>query len=199
MMLPKYSIIIPAHNAEDCLGRCLDSVVSQKYRNWELLVVCDACTDKTADVVRKYGEKPIIVDHQRDGLARNAGLDAARGEWVLFLDADDWWLHEYVLTQLDNTLNPAWDILFFSFIWKGQGYFSQDQHRHYVAVCNKCWRREFIGDTRFTDVYGVSDMYFDRDMLAKNPKCAYWDMPFYYYNYLHEGSINWKRVMGEQQ
>ena len=122
MMLPKYSIIIPAHNAEDCLGRCLDSVVSQKYRNWELLVVCDACTDKTADVVRKYGEKPIIVDHQRDGLARNAGLDAARGEWVLFLDADDWWLHEYVLTQLDNTLNPAWDILFFSFIWKGHIY-----------------------------------------------------------------------------
>ena len=68
MMLPKYSIIIPAHNAEDCLGRCLDSVVSQKYRNWELLVVCDACTDGTADVVRKYGEKPIIVNHQRDGL-----------------------------------------------------------------------------------------------------------------------------------
>ena len=197
MMLPKYSIIIPAHNAEDCLGRCLDSVVSQKYRNWELLVVCDACTDGTADVVRKYGEKPIIVNHQRDGLARNAGLDAVRGEWVLFLDADDWWLHEYVLTQLDNVLNPAWDILFFSFIWKGQGYFSQDWDRHYVAVWNKCWRREFIGNTRFNDVYGVSDMYFDRAMMAKKPKCAYWDMPFYYYNYLYEGSINWKRVMGE--
>lgn len=197
-MIPKYSIIIPAHNAEDCLSRCLDSVVSQKYRNWELLVVCDACTDGTADVVRKYGEKPIIVDYQRDGLARNAGLDAARGEWVLFLDADDWWMHEYVLTQLDGVLNPLWDILFFSFIWKGQGYFSQDPHRHYFAVWNKCWRREFIGDTRFTDVYGVSDMYFDKAMMAKNPSCAYWDMPFYYYNYLHEGSINWKRVMGEQ-
>ena len=197
-MIPKYSIIIPAHNAEDCLGRCLDSVVSQKYRNWELLVVCDACTDGTADVVRKYGEKPIIVNHQRDGLARNAGLDAARGEWVLFLDADDWWLHEYVLTQLDSALNPAWDILFFSFIWKGQGYFSQDQYRHYVAVWNKSWRREFIGDTRFNDVYGVSDMYFDKAMMAKNPKCAYWDMPFYYYNYLYEGSINWKRVVGKQ-
>ena len=115
-MIPKYSIIIPAHNAEDCLGRCLDSVVSQRVKDYELIVVCDACTDKTADVVRKYGEKPIIVDYQRDGLARNAGLDAARGEWVLFLDADDWWMHEYVLTQLDGVLNPLWDILFFSFI-----------------------------------------------------------------------------------
>ena len=197
-MNPKYSIIIPAHNAEGCIRTCLDSVASQHYGNYEVIVVCDACTDNTADVVRRYGAEPIIVDFQRDGLARNAGLDVARGEWVLFLDADDWWMHEYVLDQLNGVLNSDWDILFFSFLWKGQGYFSQDKHRHYVAVWNKCWRREFIGDTRFNDVYGVSDMYFDRDMMAKGPKCAYWDMPFYYYNYLHKGSINWKRVTGQQ-
>ena len=197
-MNPKYSIIIPAHNAEDCIRTCLDSVVSQNYKNYELIVVCDACTDNTADTVRRYGVEPIITNHHRDGLARNAGLDVARGEWVLFLDADDWWLHEYVLDQLNHSLDPMWDILFFSFIWKGQGYFTQGPKKHYVAVWNKCWRREFIGDTRFTDVYGISDMYFDKAMMAKGPKCAYWDMPFYYYNYLYEGSINWKRVTGEQ-
>ena len=195
-MTPKFSIIIPAHNAEGCIRKCLDSVASQRYQGYELIVVCDACTDKTAETAYRYGAKILEVDHHRDGLARNAGLDIARGEWVLFLDADDWWMHECVLEMLIPRLHPMVDILLFSFIWKGMGYFSQNAYRHYVAVWNKCWRREFIGETRFTDTYRESDLEFDKAMCAKDPRCVFWDMPFYYYNYLHEGSMNWKLVNG---
>ena len=54
---------------------------------------------------------------------------------------------------------------------------------------NKCWRRAFIGDTRFSDVPYSSDADFHREMMQKGPKLANWDTPMYYYNFLREGSL----------
>ena len=195
-MIPKFSIIVPVHNAENHMRKCMDSIAEQVYRNYELICVCDSCTDRSAEIAASYGAKVLEVEFHRDGLSRNAGLDIASGEWVLFLDDDDWWMHEYVLTMLDSMVSTQFDILLFSFIWKGMGYFTQDGQRHYVACWNKCWRREFIGETRFSDIYRESDLDFDRAMFAKGPRCALWDTPFYYYNYLHEGSMNWKLING---
>ena len=195
-MNPKYSIIIPSHNGEPHIRKCLDSVASQWYRNYELIVVCDKCEDDTEKIAKSYRARTISVDYGRDGLARNAGLDAAFGEYILFLDDDDWWMHEFVLSQIDSRITPFIDILYFSFIWKGRGYCAQSPERSYIAVWNKCWRKDFIGVTRFPDRPYWSDEDFNRMMSYKKGNRVYWDMPMYYYNFMREGSINWIAANG---
>lgn len=198
---PKFSIIIPAHNAEEHGLRAFNSIKNQTFTDYECIVVCDACQDMTFDVAKAFGFHAVITDFGNDGLARSKGLDMARGEWVLFMDDDDWWLHEYVLEMLADRLNDLeCDVLCFSFIWKHMGYAHPLGNRGWPwpAVWNKVWRREFIGSTRFPNVYSVSDSYFHKDMMGKNPRLAIWDMPFYYYNYLRIGSISELTRKGEQ-
>ncbi len=92
--MPKFSIIIPAHNSAKFIKKALDSVKIQTFKDYELIVVCDACTDKTAEIARKYTDKVIKVDFTNEGRTRNVGLDAAVGDWILWIDDDDWWMHE---------------------------------------------------------------------------------------------------------
>lgn len=92
---PKISIIIPVYNAEAYLHRCVDSVLSQKFKDFELLLVDDGSVDSSADICDKYAicDERVRVFHKKNGgvsSARNLGLDNARGEWVVFVDADDW-------------------------------------------------------------------------------------------------------------
>ena len=195
-MKPKYSIIIPAHNSEPYIRKCLDSVASQWYRNYELIVICDRCEDNTEQIAKSYRAMTIPVDYGRDGLARNKGLDVAQGEFILFLDSDDWWMHEFVLEKIDSRMTPFVDMLYFSFIWKGRGYCVQSPERSYIAVWNKCWRKDFIGNTRFPERKNWSDEDFNRMMSYKNGNRVYWDMPMYYYNFMREGSINWLAANG---
>lgn len=188
----KFSIIIPAHNSEEYLGYALHSIREQTFRDYELIVICDACTDKTVELAKEYADIVKEVDFSCDGPARNAGLDLASGDWVLFMDDDDWFLHEFVLEQLDKKLNENQDIdiLAFSFIFRGIKYATPkgNNGQYWIAVWSKCWRRSFIGKTRFPSLYMKSDVPFHRELMAKCPRILSWDMPMYYYNYLRIGS-----------
>ena len=188
----RFSIIIPAHNSAGYIRRALDSVRSQTFTDYELIVICDNCTDDTEQVALEYGARVKAVNYHCDGPTRNVGLNMARGEWVLFMDDDDWWLHEYVLEQINSKLSDAFDILAFSFIWRGVKYASPRSNAGtlYPSVWNKAWRRAFIGGTRFPNVYSISDSYFHGEMMDKRPRIHVWDMPMYYYNYLRPGSIS---------
>lgn len=203
--MSKFSIIIPAHNAEEHGIRAFESIKMQNFKDYECIVVCDSCTDRTEEVAKSYGFKVAPVQHGNDGLSRSTGLDLATGEWILFMDDDDWWLHEFVLEILDKRVGAfEEDILCFSFIWKGMKYADPlgNNGMLWPAVWNKCWRREFIGNTRFPNVYSVSDWEFHKKMMKKAPKIALWDMPLYYYNYLRPGSISWlsgRNVPGEEK
>lgn len=183
----KFSIIIPAYNAEGHIRKALDSIYQQSYKDYELLVVCDSCRDNTETIAKEYGAKTFAVNFNRDGLTRNVGIDHAQGDWLLFMDDDDWWLHEYVLDLIAHRLREEMDILRFSFIWKYKGYTPCGD---YYAVWNKCWKRSVVGDTRFSDRQYWSDVDFHKQMMAKNPNIVDWDMPIYYYNYMRKGSIS---------
>lgn len=186
--IPRFSVIVPAHNSAAYIEKGLQSIKDQSFTDYELIIVCDNCTDNTADIARKYTDHVYEVSYGRDGMARNAGLDHSRGEWVLFMDDDDYWLHEYVFDILNQVVGKQnEDILTFSFIWRHVGY-AQNRPRMWIAVWNKCWKRSFIGDTRFSDVPFVSDKDFHFAMMNKQPLIANLDMPMYYYNYMREGS-----------
>jgi len=197
---PFFSVIVPAYNSSAWIRKGLDSIKAQSWTDYELIVVCDSCRDNTAEIAREYTDKVIEVEYHLDGMTRNAGIEAATGTWILFMDDDDWFLHEFVFQQLAEKvagMENELDMLLFSFIWKGRFYANQRPSRMWVAVWSKCWRREFIGETRFPPIPHWSDGPFMQEIIEKNPRIETWDMPMYYYNYLREGSISWRAHEGE--
>lgn len=189
---PFFSVIVPAHNSAEYIARGLQSIQSQTFSDFELIVVCDACTDSTklwAKLFATGRDKVITTNFGMDGLARNAGIDAAEGDWLIFMDDDDWFLHEYVFQQLyDAAVNTDADILVFDFIWKERGYYRNEGGKTNIAVWSKCWRRSFVGDTRFPAIPFTSDEPFMQEIIAKKPRALFLGLPMYYYNYMRKGS-----------
>jgi glycosyltransferase involved in cell wall biosynthesis len=99
---PQVSVVIPAYNAAWCVSKAIDSVLTQSSSDFELLVVDDGSTDSTPAVLAAYGNKVTVLRQANGGLssARNTGLRHARGEYVAFLDADDWWLPKKLERQV---------------------------------------------------------------------------------------------------
>src|SRR5574344_1639183 len=91
------SIIVPVYNAEKFIGETIESVLNQTYKNFELLLVDDCSKDKSVDVINKYVQKDkrikLICNKNNSGaaLSRNIGIDASKGRFICYLDADDKW------------------------------------------------------------------------------------------------------------
>ena len=92
-MNPRFSVIIPAFNAATTLARAVESVRGQSWPAHEIIVVDDGSTDGTAEIAREYGDAVRLIQQSNSGVsvARNAGAAAATGDWLAFLDADDWY------------------------------------------------------------------------------------------------------------
>ena len=92
---PLVSVIVPTFNHGHYLGRALQSVINQSYTNWELIVINNHSTDNTDEVIFGLSDKRInhfkIHNNGVIGASRNAGIKLAKGEWIAFLDSDDWW------------------------------------------------------------------------------------------------------------
>lgn len=103
---PLISVVIPTYNHAHYLGRCLQSVLDQTYENWEAIVIDNHSTDNTDEVMRNFADPRItLVKIHNDGViaaSRNMGVRAARGEWVAFLDSDDWWLRDKLQVCIAN-------------------------------------------------------------------------------------------------
>jgi glycosyltransferase involved in cell wall biosynthesis len=99
---PFVSVILAVHNRESCVARAIESVLSQTYRRIELIVVDDGSTDRTAQVVKAYGERVRLIRQPHAGAyaARNLGLEHAKGELIAFIDSDDAWLPQRLSSQV---------------------------------------------------------------------------------------------------
>lgn len=187
-----FSVIVPAHNEEARIGKCLESIFTQSYKNFECVVIADACTDKTKEVAESYGARVIEADLHNEGLGRNLGIENSTGDWILFIDADDWWLHEFVFQQLaGRIINNKADAICFDMVWKHIGVVSPVSGRNgalFPHCTNKCWRRRFIENFRFPNVHPDPDYYFHQEIIKHNPKFDIFRQPLYYYNFLREGS-----------
>ena len=91
---PTLSIIVPIYNVEAYLSRCIDSILAQTFTDFELILIDDGSPDRCAEIMEEYAAKDsrIVTIHQKNGgvsAARNAGLDIAQGEYVMFCDSDD--------------------------------------------------------------------------------------------------------------
>lgn len=91
---PLISVIVPAYNVEKYIGRCLDSIINQTYKNIEIIIIDDGSNDNTPSIIRKYSKHfdfiiPLFQENQGVSRARLNGINKSRGEWIGFVDSDD--------------------------------------------------------------------------------------------------------------
>ena len=114
------SIVVPIYNAEKYLADCLDSLVAQSDHDIEILCVDDGSTDQTIDILNSYSERypflRVVNQHnQGPSAARNRGIDEAKGEWIMFVDSDDW-IDRNAFSRLQPYFNSPYQLIAFSYI-----------------------------------------------------------------------------------
>ena len=110
--MPKFSIIVPVYNVEEYIDKCLKSIFNQTYKDFEVIVVDDGTEDNSMDIVKKYDV--IVVKEKNSGLstARNTGVKKAKGEYLLFVDSDDY-LEKDLLKNINDNLSDNPEVLRF--------------------------------------------------------------------------------------
>ena len=103
----KYSTIMPVYNASKNLRRSIESIINQTYHNWELIIIDDGSLDDSYDICMEYASKDsrITLIHQENhgpGYARNEGIKLAKGDYITFLDADDYYSNDFYESLLNN-------------------------------------------------------------------------------------------------
>ncbi|MGL4404023.1 MAG: glycosyltransferase [Fusobacteriaceae bacterium] len=208
------SIIVPIYNVENYLRECLDSLYKIEGIDYEIILVNDGSTDSSLQVVREYekndNSKTIVIDKENGGLssARNAGLKRAKGEYISFIDSDDF---------IDNTLfqdffhqcqKEKLDVAVGNMRYYQEGKFSPPLFRSEVVksgeVMNgkkfldlimdkpKCFREEVVDDLYRRDFLEENGLFFKEEILhedtlftpsvyLKAEKVKYLDYPFYFY------------------
>lgn len=195
--MPFFSIIIPAYNSEKYIRKGLDSIKNQTFKDYELIIVCDSCTDQTETIAREYTDKIFISNYGSAGGSRNIGMDNAQGEWILFMDDDDWWMNENAFDTIANTCKSTKsDMVAFSFIFKNDGYAKCD--KGWIAVWNKAWRRSYLNSKpyRFPTTLFWDDVKFAEE-AHPNATVTLLDVPLYYYNFPREGCVTMRKNQGE--
>ena len=104
--MKRFSIVMAAYNAEKEIEDSIKSVLNQNFKDFEFIVVNDASTDSTADIVAKYDRIKLInhTKNKRAGGARNTGIQEAYGEYIIFLDSDDTFADENVLSRINERI-----------------------------------------------------------------------------------------------
>src|SRR6266481_7201740 len=114
LCMPKVSVIIPTHNRAEFLRSAITSVLNQTYQNFEIIVVDDASTDKTREIITSFDDQRIkYIRHEvnkGDAGSRNTGILNSSSDYLAFLDDDDQWLPEKLQTQMDLLINSATDV-----------------------------------------------------------------------------------------
>lgn len=131
--MPLISVIIPTYNRRDFLVAAVDSVLSQTFGDFELIVVDDGSTDGTGDVMARYADRAFYVIHEHRGVsaARNRGIDLAKGNYISFLDSDDLWMPTKLEKQMKFfEAHPAAHVCYTDELWIRRGKRVNPRKRH---------------------------------------------------------------------
>ena len=205
------SIVIPAYNAENWIKRSVESVLHQTYKNVEVVVVENGSTDKTTEMIETIQDTRLRLFHSAKGVsnARNLGIECANGEFITFLDADDW-LAEDAIERLMVLSEPDVDLISARYYddkpfetYKSKKY--EVGSEEYIQKClytptrrgnvtGNLYRTEFIksNNIRFDpDLSHAEDSVFFLSLLLKNPVVLDCEEPIYHV-YINPESVTRK-------
>lgn len=207
----RFSIIMCAYNLEKIINTAIESVLNQKFENYELLIVNDGSQDNTLKVLKKYesksrGKIKIINNEENIGLSasRNKAMLEAKGEYIVHLDGDDTLYDRDTLSKINETIgNRQLDICYFGVQYVGGGnklYLPNAQNSTkearivcdmHFAVASKVWRRKFLEENNITFIEGMyyEDMVYSITAAIKAKEISFGAIPIYVYYRNREGSI----------
>ncbi|MBR5661010.1 MAG: glycosyltransferase family 2 protein [Bacteroidales bacterium] len=214
----KVSVVVPVYNTERYLQRCLDSILSQTFHDFEVLCIDDGSSDRSWEIIESYSGKddrfrPIRLEENHGvPFARNLALDIAKGEFVYFMDSDDWidpglieeMYKAAIRTGNDVVINRNWYKEYddpsarkpsgdFGFIKPDPGFYSPllVQSRFFPVVWTRLYRLKYLNDNNIRSPLlkgGVEDNFFTSLAEILQDKSYIFSGPFYHY-YQREGSL----------
>lgn len=185
MELPLLSVIIPVYNVEDYVGRCVESVINQLYQNLEIILINDGSTDQSGKICMDYARiesRVRFINKTNEGLssARNAGIDIAKGDYITFVDSDDYIDPDSYNLNMDILIEQR-NISIVQFPVERQGIIGGIPAKPYLicgekeifanwwsndiitsSVCNKIFRKEVFATTRFP----IGQIYEDHFLIV---------------------------------
>lgn len=208
----KLSVIVPVYNVADYVVACVESIVANKVKDYEIILVNDGSTDSSLQIIRKLEKKYReikVIDKKNGGLssARNAGIDVALGEYISFIDSDDTIDDMMFKKLLDKASESNYDIVTcgvkmiypekivnvgpsFAYDLNSKEDVKKQMYDFYPAACNKIFRRDVLNDIRFKEGVAYEDVEFIYRLLPRIHKIGV--VNGYYYNYFQrEGSITY--------
>ena len=200
----KVSIVVPVYGVEKYIDECVQSLLNQSYENLEIILIDDGGKDRSPQICDEYAarDKRVKVIHKPNGgaaSARNAGLDAATGDYICFVDGDDVVHSDYVNHLLKTVAQKDADIGvcgFFNLTKAGAegvnciktGHYTQKEYLlcflqdwSCSLLWNKIFRREVIGDIRMAEGHKVDDEFFTYLVVMNAETVIVTDTPLYYY------------------
>lgn len=200
----KVSVIVPVWNVEKYITKCLDSLVNQTLKEIEIIVVNDGSPDNSQKIIDKYVKKypdkvkSFIKENGGQGSARNLGIEKAKGEYISFVDSDDWLNYDtlekmYAVAEKDKS-----DIVMCDMIEHKENnvviYHNLTKNDYIVdctsSVCNKIFKKEIVGGLRFIQGIWYEDLNFATKIFLNDVKYSMISEGFYHYNCEHVSTMN---------
>lgn len=192
------TVIVPIYNTEKYLKRCIDSILEQTYKEIELILVNDGSTDKSEDICKEYlkNDNRIIyykIENGGQGRARNYALDRCNGEWISFIDSDDWIENDMFEKMINMAETNECDIAICGW-YRNHGFKQIEQPtikdvkyynnlelmKEYLSsniitssMCNKIYKKKLWEDTRFPELRAREDAAVLYKILSKSKKAVY--------------------------
>ncbi len=215
--MKKISVVIPVYNVENYLSECLDSIISQTYKNLQIILVDDGSTDNSGNICDDYAKKDnrITVIHQANqgaGAAKNAGLDLVKGEYFSIIDSDDYVEHNYYETMISAMEKYNADVvqcLFrnvfknininrnYNFPSKNGRLVSSNQFLFellydwkYAIFANKLFKTKLLQDIRFPVGRKIDDEFFTYKLICSAKKIVNINNVLYNYRMRQSSVMN---------
>ena len=198
--MAKVSVIVPIYNVEKYLPKCLDSLINQTLDDIEIILVNDGSTDNSGNIAKeykaKYNDKFIYLEKENGGLsdARNFGIPYAKGEYIAFLDSDDYIEEDAYEKMYEKVKKEDADYIECDFIWEYPNKQIIDKRIEYIdkkdmvakvrdVAWNKLIKRELIIKNNITFPKGLryEDIEFTYKLIPFLQKVSYIDKPFVHY------------------
>ena len=200
----KVSVIIPVYKAEDYLRECVDSVLAQTMSDLEIILVNDGSPDRSGEIMTEYAARypdkirTITLENGGQGRARNFGIDIARGDFLSFIDSDDYIEPETYALMLEAAEREQADIVICDMEKR-----YDDERREYVHAAlqddplaaagsssNKIFRRSLVGDIRFPVGLWYEDFAFSAKLMMISRKTVFVEKPLYIYRCGQTSTMN---------
>lgn len=205
-MGPLISVIVPIYKVEDYLEKCIESILNQSYKNLEIILIDDGSPDNCPSICDRYEklDTRIYVIHKKNGGlsdARNAGLEKATGEYISFVDSDDWLDGQFYEIMLSHILKENLDLVECGFVYVKDNEHKEEVHHSYdqaifsnveamnfficdklfrEIVWNKLYKRKVLGRHMFLSVNN-EDEYWTYKIFANANRVGYIAKALYFY------------------